>query len=679
MSFTQLESGTGPLGLLTNSFNEFGKVVTYGINCYVEFVATSCGFTTGKRPGAFFSNKAMLYGATDCELVNDVTVHDGINALIIDGETGVPNVDKVLAAVEPIIGWTRERAHNMAYDMATKPEDNTVALLYNMLRMYYIKRLGESETGSQTIRPTDSFYDDGHVAITYRTALGLSAEYNPAAFELTRTSALVAMGNNHHFRFRQDNSPPMMNLTDLTPAEASVLRYALAEWSEESPLRIMHKSPELAPAVAFFAGQTEANMQDQPTYGELDANDVLQAIMRIVHNNRLMAHFDMAYAIVAQVMFTHMPRSAEAHWWLKKRTVVKLPKFRCYRGICDVFTLGSAYISDVTRWATFKNWQENPMRLPVHSIALSEITHAQEFEYLCAKNRSEFPAAYIGTTPSHHCGLAWDYHLFAMRMKTKVTLPWPTLCGLYRFSGLHKDSTGVRIIVDMLDELARNEYNVSTVEIDGEVRDVISIKEVVPYCYPVLSMGTSPSDYYLNELKSTSELVRDGEWYVTQSSREMNKFMGIMRIMGYDVQCEHMPTGRQYHNWAANTNGHYMPSIIDNQMGRFEYFRTRPSWIHERGHLWNKMPNFGDKLIVTMTTHVKRYKILIDNQPYDPIGPLTTVYKADVKSVTSVMEVKRSITLPQTIDWVRLTEFANFQLAQATDMTILGHVVGAGL
>jgi len=43
------------------------------------------------------------------------------------------------------------------------------------------------------------------------------------------------------------------------------------------------------------------------------------------------------------------------------------------------------------------------------------------------------------------------------------------------------------------------------------------------------------------------------------------------------------------------------------------------------------------------------------------------------------MEVKRSITLPQTIDWVRLTEFANFQLAQATDMTILGHVVGAGL
>jgi len=43
------------------------------------------------------------------------------------------------------------------------------------------------------------------------------------------------------------------------------------------------------------------------------------ALTKLVRANKLESHFDMAYAILTQVLYTHVPRSAEAFIWYGKK------------------------------------------------------------------------------------------------------------------------------------------------------------------------------------------------------------------------------------------------------------------------------------------------------------------------------------------------------------------------
>jgi hypothetical protein len=239
----------------------------------------------------------------------------------------------------------------------------------------------------------------------------------------------------------------------------------------------------------------------------------------------------------------------------------------------------------------------------------------------------------------------------------------------------------VAVKVNVTDPDAFNTYNIKEFQIDNEqMHEYLILREIVPYCYPVLTMGVNVSKYYLNDLKSTAVLERDDNIYTSNNTQNINKAMGILRIAGYDTGVtlyKRNQVIKRYRNWAANTNGHYMPSVVKDCAKR-EWYELDPADISKRLHHWCELPNFGDTLKLTMTCTIKNFKINIDGTPFCQPGPTVSIVKATPDNDTINIIGKLTSYIPVEIDLDVISAYQGFRTAADLNQLVATQVLGAG-
>lgn len=512
MSFQQFESMTGKLQGLSTLDPSVPLNVKYGMKYDVEYKIESNGETIGKRKNAYFSNHVTLLGNATCNKVRDINVFDGMNAAVIgiDGQISHDLVAKMLAGL-----WDVDKKLNTSrvHAIMNNNYDNVTPLIYNLLRMYYIKLLQESDDNKHVLA-NGRFYDDGHVRVNHSQALGVLRDFDLKTFKVDssvpETPAAITDENNW------DSDRPFnnfmqyrlaVNASDLDEKDLAVLRIACSAWPETDwPIAMMHESHQLNTQISVFNKPRAYLAVLDPKWRDYSSNNVLNTIVKYVESHRYFACFDMAYGMMTQIMYRHKPRSAEAIIWCKQPEEMNLSRAYSIRGALPALFGGTPFVTSTARVATYDNWRRQPMRILIHSMALSEAVHCSTFDNITRRrwvpqDRDEYKepnilGGFVGAAPIKTCGLIKELTLAGLRFNKTFNAPWACQNGLVRYNWMEKQDIELEPMdLMLLDPASIAAYNLIVNQIFDEAGNVINttysmpLKTIPPCCYPVFFNG----------------------------------------------------------------------------------------------------------------------------------------------------------------------------------------------
>jgi len=643
MSFQQFESITGKLQGLSTLDPSVPINVKYGMNYKVKYNIRSNGETFGKRPSAYFSNLVTITGKVVCNKVRDVNVFDGFNAAVmgIDGSVSRDLVAKMLAGL-----WDVDKKLNTSrvHAIVHNNYDNVTPMLYNMLRMYYIKLLQESDK-PKIIQAGARFYDDGHISVTNGKVLNIFRDYDLKTFKVDSSvpeSNATIDENNNWDSDRPHNDIRSYRLaingSELSEIDIAIMRIACSEWTEADwPVGLMHPSHKLANNIFLFDRPSQYLAVLEPKWVNFTSTQVLNALTRYVESHRQFACFDMAYAMLTQVLYRHKPRSAEALIWNKKPEVMNLGTAYSVRGVLPSLFAGTPYITNTSRVATYENWRRQPMRILVHSMALSEAVHCSTFDYVTRRrwvpeDRDEYKepnilSSYVGAAHVRQCGLIKELTLAGLRFGKTFNAPWASQNGLVRYNWMDNNTFEIDPIdVTLLDPngvaaynlIANHEYNP-----EGQIIRTtyqMPFTHIPPCCYPVFSMEINKNNYYMNDLTLNAKLQwdRDLRKYTTENVHDAHRIMSGLRIAGYNAVVTRHSDGKMFTNWSANADGHYMPTFSKNYRKK-ELYMFDPASITSRRNKWVEMPLNGHEFEIKLDFEYNTFCIYNDSVRYTAV------------------------------------------------------------
>nr|UHS72408.1 MAG: putative coat protein [Totiviridae sp.] len=645
MSFLSLEQTLGKFKNLEGEDSALPKTVKYGLSFKIKFEAESVGKTYGKRNAALFSNLATMVGKVNCEIIPDVPLFDGVNNQIIDPDTGFP-VENLITKVLNT-SWDKETKTNInrVKMFMNSPYDNAVSALYNMLRLMYIKKYEEIH-GNTPITQQDIVYDDGHVRMNMQQVFNMHDDwsFDDTMWPVMVNIRTIATDHNNIMDGQAEGPVDMahshfiINTSGLTTKDIIVIRTALSEFDfDDAPLRLFHNSPRLNDNLWIqMTGSRNVSRNTSLTIGDLSYSDIGMAIRRLVTTHRLQADFDIAYAMVAQVLYGHVPRSAESMIWWSKSNTMKLPYSGLIRGGITAMLGGAPYVTDVTRWQTFKSWLSQPHRIIFHSIGMSEAVTVSTFDYVTRRrwtpeDRNDFDEIdgldkIIGNTLASECGLLKDLLFINMRTQQAVNAPYETRIGLHRYDWLYDIIDPKFMAVTVLDRDAITAYDLRIRRRAGERSEIyIPLTRVTPCVYPVLTMGINKSDFYLNfeELDFEIEYNKKSKTLFTYEATQAYRLMSFLRIAGWDCQVRRHNAADVHSNWSANHNGHFIPTFLPDHQG-FEMYHFDTNHFIKRHNSWIDMPTIGSKLKCKMTMEYRTVRRYFDGvEVMSPLLPFT--------------------------------------------------------
>lgn len=619
MSFLNFESITGSLNNLAATFSNYGMKIKYGVNYDIKSEFTGNGTTKGERRGALFSNHVTSLGYIRTNVIEDQDVFDGFNKTML-GENGSPDYDLMSAAITKLYDTERDGGPARTMLASSVKNDNCVTIIYNMLRLYTIKKMQRARLAN--IKPGDVIYDDGHVQVNAAAFLGITEEHNIQQFATAPIDNIGVFGALVRGATLDGGDVLVLNVEGMNANDQTVIQLAAAEWPDnDMPFRVCH--PVFSCANVNVMAEHATKVKDVVGFSDLSPEQILLAIQKFVTNMRVQAHFDMAYALLCQTMYTHLPRSVEAFIWYSKRQVIKLAKSRSARGIHPLFTAGQPFVVDVSRWATFKSHCHYPDRAILHSIALSEAVMTSMFDYMTRDpDEEDIMYTVVGGGYVKDTALMRDLYLASMRFGYTMDMPWPSQVGVQRYNWMDDQIMGKLMVVNVLDALAPETYAIVKRAVNGVETSLVRLTEIVPACYPLLSMGIRASRFYMNELEMEVELnynKRTGSLY-TSDAYAAHRAMAIWRVMGWDVTARRRSDAAFFTNWAPNANGHYIPAFIDS--GEIaEVYEFRAETIAKRGYNWCEMPNVQEKLHMKISMQYVVHKMYVDNVDVRTFGP----------------------------------------------------------
>lgn len=577
MTTVLLDQLCGPLANMSLSDIVLGRTVKYGQHCNVDFHISGAYDRKQHRHGALFTNVLSPTGKLDVQKILDPRDYSGINGQFINSH-GIIDDDALASSLK---GYNRYRGVDVIQfvtSVCDEVHESHTGVLLNLLRMWLYTKVCENEI---VVKPDDKFYDDGHVSQTYKQHLGyefeprIEVEFNPY-LKVAKASVDYSFSTNSY----------CPNLNGFSDNEVNVLAMALAGWQCEYPLRFMSSTPAIASELVVPFHCRAATMY-VPV--ELTEELVLSTLTKLVFNNRLTTAFDQAYLLLASMLFTPMPRAAEANAWVEPNTRFSIPMAGSMRGFIREMTIGAPYSRAPSAKLTWETFRSSRPRLLVHAIALTEAIYTGLFELMTYKNNAFMDTmAQLGLS-----GAAADtpYH-FMMA------------CAAYRFGKefelKHDMISGPDFATPILNaEAARprdvfvtatgdfSDYNVIKTDIQGQQVLRLVTKVALPVLHPVLSTGINDNRYYLNAYKYGMRVgySKQRDAYVCTNANTANKFMSILRMGGYDCEAFDGIDGRIYKNWAANSNGQVMPMIKD-QPDDVSLFVFPRKHMRKRKHNW---------------------------------------------------------------------------------------------
>nr|WMV64385.1 capsid protein [Uromyces fabae virus] len=650
MSFRQLEQTLGSIQAYTAGNPKIPAHVKYGTSYKVKYDFKSMGIAKGKRENAYFSNCASVLGVLTAKLVPDVSVFDGYNTEMISVD-GQPAVELVAKHINSMFDIDKRSMAHRVRALTMNNRDNVISVIYNMLRLYYIK--GLQETNPQlTLRKEGIYYDDGHISIKNKTIYPDMRELQISSFDV------VSNVHEEHQEFdaafdyvavrdidSQNSQVLTVSKTLLNSKTVSVIRLACSEFDSQGiPIKIMHSSPRLIAAIDVFGDSATYTQGDDARLSQLTITDIKSAITQYVETHRYHAQFDVAYMMLTQVLYSHKPRSAEAMIWNTKDDIMLMPEVCSLRGCQSTTMAGVPFVVNSAAWDTYYNWRSTPNRIILHSLALSEAVQCSTFDYATRRkinNSGVFEDEYddpffkyAGSYPIKECGIIKELTLLAMRFDRTFKAPWQTSVGLLRYNWLEPvtQTDKTEIDITLLDPNAVRVYNVRTHNQQGQpqVKHKLILDTLPPCCYPLFSMEINKSDFYMNDMTLTTELEYDPGYdaYVTTNTAQAHRFMNITRLAGWDVTCKRQSDQKTFNNWAANSNGHYLPTFAKNYK-KHELYIFDHNNFKKRKYNWCPLPNFGSTITLEAKLEYRSFLMYYDNK--ENTTPLVRyVIKADV-------------------------------------------------
>jgi hypothetical protein len=616
MSFLDLEAISGPIGKLAAEFKRVGMTVKYGTNYDIKAKMEGNGTTYGNRRGALFSNIATMLGFVAVERVDDISVFDGYNSIML-GKDGSPDPNLCVAAFEKCYTTDKKTSINHTHILMNQCRDNVVTILYNMIRMFVIK--SALEQADLVISPDDTIYDDGHVRIDAKNFLGIENEKKLSQFDIkcsVDVSVYTEIGAG--LTIAPENIT-FFEASQFSQSDMAVLRLACSDWEDQGlPFKIAHPVFQACNDLIVrhdLDAYRYGNDMGGFTWKKLKSAHIKAAIMRFVVNNRVQAQFDMAYGLVAQVLYSHMPRSAEAFVWYLKRNVMRLSGSQTMRGLHPIITGGTPLVTDTTRWQTYLTWIKSPLRIVLHSIALSEAVHCSTFDYITRDDpENDDPLRVIANNRFvSELGYVRELALVNMRFGYDMHAPWISDVGMRRYDWFEHERVQKLMYVHVNDPNAIAAYQLVTKTGDGPDKHYMRLDTIVPACYPILSMGIRASKYYLNEhhLDVRLKAVPGTSKMRVYSAYDAHKFMAMTRVMGLNSTVRRSEGSRFYTNWAPNSNGHYIPSFaMTEQLD--EYFEFDLDEVTKRHHNWIDLPSVTEDLKFSIDMEFMTFQLNID-------------------------------------------------------------------
>nr|UVG55934.1 putative capsid protein [Poaceae Liege totivirus 8] len=639
MSFAQLDDITGKLSTKFSKNLSIPLTFKYGSKFDIKMTIESNGEMRGKRKGAYFSNVTTLLGKATGKLVDDMHIYDGIHSEMVGGD-GQLNPDLIAKVMANLWEANKKLNTNRVQALVHNDYDNCTSVLYNMLRMYYIKLAIETKKGNHTIKVNDKYYNDGHVAITNGQMNLMARDFNLQDFNITdvvpETGCHVTEDDNYDSdipKITSDEYNYTVSCDKLKAIDIAIIRIAASQWREqECPLTICHPSPKLVKQIDVFNYRPNYQSIDDPEFAHFTSMQIMQAICNYVESHRLHATFDMAYMMLCQGMYTHKPRSAEALVWAMKPGVVNMPKAYSCRGILSILMAGTPYVINTNRWATFVNWKKKSSKAIIHSAALSEAVHCSSFDYITRRRWSpndgdDFEEAdplnlQVGEYSLTQCGVLKELKLASMRFGREFKASWVSRAGLVRYDWFEAQEFNINDVdIELLDVHAFNNYTIRPIDLEQENlplenrRYKLKFDAVPPCCYPLLSMEIGNNEFYMDGKTVEATLDYDTDWqqYTTDDHKVAHRFMNIMRIAGYDTTIKRYSDNKLFSNWAANADGHYMPTFLKNYKKQEKYLMDAKT-LRQRRRFWIELPNAGQQIRAKMELKYLTYQFFYDDE-----------------------------------------------------------------
>lgn len=582
MSCDLLDKLAGPLGDVQPTDVGVPKSFKYGIKARVDFTIRADHEDKFTRPTAVFTNVMTPYGRLNIQPIEDMEVTDGYNSRVID-DSGMVNEQMVYDNMRSSGMVKNQFAYEVAMNCVTHANENCVGVIFNLIRLYLIK---SSDLKKLKVEQGDVFYNDGHVAQSYRDYLGYSFDGPPT---LVPNEGIVEQHNELHPIQGGDFYPEIQSMSD---EQVRVLMLATFGWESSAPVRIMSSCKPLTRRFLVRDGLkfhlTTPNLED------FNATEVLVTIKKFVTDNRLETQFDLAYFLVCQALYSPMPRAVEANAWVRPNLDFYIPKAATARGAYRGFLTGQPLCSRPATMNTWPTFLSNTARVHVHAVALTEALYAGLFEVLTRRTGHYLDSiAEFGLDgAAAHSRTKLVLECASYRFGAKFTFPWYTSCG----------GDFLRPITRVVSE-REAKIEVSPVgqtygyEIASEVtpegnRYFVRSLEAKPILFPVLSYGINDDRYYLNSLSySATGVVNElGTGMLINGCHQASRMLAALRLGGYDSNVLESCSGKSYKNWAANANGHFM-SIPPTVFGEHSSYVLRLDQTTRRKMCWINWPH----------------------------------------------------------------------------------------
>jgi hypothetical protein len=657
MSFLLFEKITGPLASHTPTNFKNKKNIKYGLRADVDLkIESEAGESLGERKGAIFTNVLTNIGMPTAEVVDGLDSFSGVNARLLD-ETGHYDRSLVYNALKSSGTYRLEEAAAMSDALSSGGRENSVGLVYNMLRLWL---LAGDDFKDVRFKMADIGYNDGHVEMTYASQLHKTAE---PTWSMEFDQVKMSSGPAHMVAAAGNAAMPV--LRGLTQREIALVAVAGGAWKSSIPVRIAHSSPALTGMV--YVSDTIDTIS---SLAGITRAEIYMLIKKYVNGNRLFADFDRAYVMFCEIIFVPAPRTAEAHAWVEPSPIVNLPSWHTCRCMLPEAVGGSPFEAMPELKYTFSNWVRVPLRAITHAMAVTEALYTGFYEIMTAgagdifSNLAMLNVNYGDAhTPYRQLVEACSY-----RFGKGVEMAWHDDYGCHHFTQLlQPEPTQRQVTFDWVGGLVDNAYQYITVASDtGAFKRLVSPRAEAAV-YPVLSMGINDDRFFLNKTNYTAKMHVNAraQQLATTDPREANKMMAMMRVAGYDVTARAVLYGKTVRNWAANSNGQVMPMFMPEQDIE-DVYAVKLTDIQQRAQHWLSLPNFTGNVKFTCGIKPRSY-VILENGKFLHNASTGFTYVRSAYGDGKLPNVHTALAPVKTMPSALPYRYADFHLTEAPD------------
>ena len=583
--------------------------ITYGFNATNIAVLdhpTRYGWKTEKftKPITFTNTMTLLGKTIVCE-DGALCINDGINTNFVKtgGEVDVTalresinNSDFRYDALEGLMWMLNKAVYRR----------NLVLPIYNMLRLYFIKRWA-----SVRYEPDEVFYDDGHIRISNKQMYGCAE---------SRIFGASPVSNVPVIRSWNTTRTDVDCVDDICikwggriyPQQIRVIQEAFGAWESDAPFILHHDCPMFYETVYINGIYSELNIKKAQDY---TASDVLRTIEDFVTYNRAWTHFYYAFIMLCQAMVLPTPRKAESVAWTVDPIYIRLPEPSNWMGWFSELHRGPHLEMETEAQSSLKWFLANPDATLWAAIALIEGSYMMlplMRMYQLDTRRVGSDWLYEATSISSPMGggLRVDLALIATLTGHVITLAYPVTCGVNRT--VLKYATDLSAEAEVLDSKLPECYSFIEEELTASKIMTLRLDPRSSSVYPVLLYGLGSYDYYGDTLstklsfEAPQRRSSEDKLFFTDK-RKFADFMNIAMLTGNDVVATALPSYRKIINRADNRIGRFLCSDIPDEES--DGFLVRFSDVQPRSGCWLNFTDLRGNVSLELSIYNKRYFI----------------------------------------------------------------------